>query len=423
MSIFFYKKCSKGYSLPELLSGMVIAGVVITAGLQLSSSIQKTGRNQHTSMAVATQTDVVLDQIVDEINQSKKIFASVSDHRSAHPNCSIGSGEFFLSFELTPQAFSVSEYDRTLSTDKNKTIAETNEILCPVVIGIKRSEPSELGPFTVYRYGPALDDRGYYIRNLMRPVTLLERVANSVQGTKRDCPPNWKKNELYGLEACIDKYRKTVHISITSHVSTESPDKVIKRSKSGSALFGTKSNTNFYGKPIECDGTVFLIDVSGSMAWGNNRMGNAKRELLSAIEGCLDTDRINVIAFDHRVMKFRNSNELNILNSSNRRDINNFIGTFRPMGGTYPWDAVNEIIQNSRVNRLVVLTDGGTSTYGTCFFNGQYMKFADCYSEYNRIRRPGRMMTINSVALDTSCTLWLGELSTKNGGSCIEANT
>jgi len=422
MPTLYQKKCSRGFSLPELLSGIVVAGVIITAGLQLSSTIKRTSRDRQTSTTIATQTDVVLDQIVDEISQSKRIFANISDHRTAHPNCLIGSGEFFLSFELTPQAIGLSDYDNTRPTDKNRTIAETNQILCPVVIGIRRSESSEPGPYTVYRYGPALNNDGYYIRDLMRSATLLDRVAKSVHGSKRDCPLNWTKKELYGLEACVDKYRKTAHISFTSQVSKESPEKVIKRSKSGTALFGAKAPT-FFSQNIICDGTVFLIDVSGSMAWGNNRMAIAKRELLSAVEGCMDIDRINVISFSHVITKFRNSNQLHALNPINRNAINAFISGFNAWGGTYPWSAVDETIQNNAVKRLVVLTDGITDTEGRCFFDGRYKKYADCYNQYNMIRRPGSMMTINSVGLDTYCSIWLGELSAKNGGDCIEANS
>ena len=102
---------------------------------------------------------------------------------------------------------------------------------------------------------------------------------------------------------------------------------------------------------------------------------------------------------------------------------------------------------------MIILTDGATYDSGTCFHNSRTMKFADCFFQYNeKIRNndpsiphyktkpvkvdaislkydfcsgsnipwsrlwmysPGRgyfIFTINKV--------WLGELATKNNGTC-----
>ncbi len=115
-----------------------------------------------------------------------------------------------------------------------------------------------------------------------------------------------------------------------------------------------------------------------------------------------------------------------VLNQNTRSQINNYIHPgMRAGGGTYPWDAMNDIIRNKKVNEVVVLTDGGTSTRGNCIAGGGYRSYADCYSLYNQTRTnqegESNPLKISAVALDTSCSYWLGPLAKKNGGTCVRA--
>ena len=130
-----------------------------------------------------------------------------------------------------------------------------------------------------------------------------------------------------------------------------------------------------------------------------------------------------------------------------------FVKGLNANGWTNPFQGLSQGIQEEHVEQMIILSDGVTYDSGTCFHNSQTMKFADCFFQYNeKIRNndpsiphyktkpvkvdtislkydfcsgsnipwsrlwmysPGRgyfVFTINKV--------WLGELATKNNGTC-----
>jgi len=428
----------EAFTIPELVTGLVIAGVVVTAGISLSSMIQRSSREDLLSTTEISKTDVALNQIVDEVNQSKKVLIDPSELPSG---CSAGGGDMFLAFQLPAQAYGKGEYQTQNTSTGAKTIAEQNALLCPIVIGLKSPARGERGPRVVYRYGPGIDSKGFYQPTSIIPVQtlpILEGVSTNISGAPMSCRNGWKRIAMYGFEACIDPYRRTVEMSVSKVIPTATGalSRFVKRTAAGSTRSldsslvpvtdssgGVGGGTSFFGQYGSCDGTSFLIDNSGSMSWGNNRMEVAKRELMAAIDKCPDGARINVLYFNSTYGAFSNTNTA--LNSSSRSAINQFISNIYPGGGTNPWDAMNALMTNQSVKRIVLLTDGDTWTYGSCIGGGQ-MEYSNCYANYNANNRPGNPVKIDAIALDTECNSgyghWLSPLSSRTGGSCVKAN-
>jgi len=429
----------EAFTIPELVTGFVIAGVVVTAGFSLSSMIQRSSREDLLSTTEISKTDVGLDQIVDEVNQSKRILVTLSELPSG---CSAGGGNMFLAFQLPAQAHGKGDYQTQNTSTGAKTIAEQNSLLCPIVIGLKNPANGERGPRVLYRYGPGVDSKGFYQPTGVIPaqtLPILDGVNTGISGAPRTCRSGWTRLAMDGLEACIDPYRRTVEMSVSKVIPTATGalSRVVKRTAAGSTRSldsslipvtdssGGVGGTSFFGQYGPCDGTSFLLDNSGSMSWGNNRMEVAKRELMAAIDKCPDGAMINVLWFNSTYGAFSNTNTA--LNSSSRRSLNQFISNIYARGGTNPWNAMNALMTNPSVKRIVLLTDGDTWTNGSCIAGGGQMEYAECYARYNANNRPNDKVKIDTIALDTECNSgygrWLSPLSSKTGGSCVKANT
>ena len=444
----------RGFTLIELLVGAAMAGILAAAGISLSSHIHRSSKDDISSMQGIGRTDSVLDMLNEEISLSKQIITSANN---LPQGCSYGSGTFFLAFQLPPQAYGKGDY-ASIANSKGQvtTKAQSNNSICPTVIGLKRSTQDETGPFILYRYGPQIDAKGYYIdtrRIPMNSVTLLEGITSQPKGTKKSCSTDWVYKQSSGLEACIDKYKRSALLSVSRTPLKDG--RSIKRSSAGTSKVlhetlvpsmykgstgGVGGTTNMGGQQVQCDGTTFLIDVSGSMGgvkrvyqggrwrwyWDplGGRMAKAKSELLSAIQKCPDGAKINVYAFNSGYRPFQSS--AFALDVNSRNSLNNWIRTMRAGGGTNPWPSMDKLIQDRSTRTIVALTDGGTWTSGRCFHNGQHMRYADCYSQYNNTVRKADPVEVRGIVVDADCdrgyASWMGELSKKTGGKCVRAN-
>ena len=150
-------KGDNGFTLTELLVGAAMAGILAAAGISLSSHIHQTSRDDIDSMRGISRTDSVLDMLNEEISLSKTIITKASDLPSG---CSAGGGTFFLAFQLPPQAYGKGDYASiTNSKGQVKTKAQSNNSICPTVIGLRASAADAVGPLSLYRYGPQIDSK------------------------------------------------------------------------------------------------------------------------------------------------------------------------------------------------------------------------------------------------------------------------
>lgn len=431
------KKKSDGFSIPELVVTLVVSGIVVGAGLGVATYFQRSSQDDRLAISATSSTDRVLSQIIEEVGQSQKILTSTAELPSG---CNTGGGNMVIGLLLPPQAYGKGDY-QIVSNAKGGMVtrAEQNAALCPIIVGTRNAQRGEKGPYIVYRYGPQIDDKGFYISTTSAAAQSLP-LSDSVSGVggtaTLNCKGGWIKKQSAGVEACVDQYRKSVQLSITKSIAGQMgrQARYIKRSAAGSAKgldsslmpvvtgstggTGIGGNTCYLGQCGRCDGTTFLIDNSGSM--GYRRMEKAKSELMAAIAKCGDGARINVMYFNSRYGQYSSANVP--LNSASRNKINRFIRNIRAGGGTNPWPAIDNLMRRPDVKRLVVLTDGYTRTSGSCIAGG-YMSYADCYAKYNAQSRPSDPVQIDSVGLDTSCSNWLGPLANKNGGSCVSARS
>ena len=457
------KRCENGFTLIELLVGAAMAGIIATAGISLSSHIHRTTKDDISAMRGISRTDSVLDMLNEEISLSKTIITRASDLPAG---CSSGGGRFFLAFQLPPQAYGKGDY-ASITNSKGQVItkAQSNNAICPTVIGLKASASDEIGPLSLYRYGPQVDANGYYVDTKKLPMnlaTLLDGVTSQPKGIRKSCASGWSYMQSSGVEACIDKYKRSALLSVSRQAAKNS--RSIKRSAaSGSNVLdeklvpsmfkgnagGVNGITTIGGQQVQCDGTTFLIDVSGSMSsgrcqykriryrrWGRwyygwrwvcsgkSRMDKAKAELLNAIKKCPDGARINVYSFNSYYRQFRPA--VFGLDTNSRNSVNNWIGQMRAGGGTNPWPSMNKLMQDRTTKTVVALTDGGTWQYGTCFHNGRRMKYADCYAQYNNTTRQADPVEVRGIVVDADCNRgyasWMGELSQKTGGTCVRTN-
>ena len=78
-------------------------------------------------------------------------------------------------------------------------------------------------------------------------------------------------------------------------------------------------------------------------------------------------------------------------------------------------------IQDQNVSQIILISDGYTSSSGTCM--NRYQKYADCFAQYNKQREgvgwdPVKVDSI-SIGLDFCKTGgWMGEISNKTNGKC-----
>ena len=445
----------RGFTLVELLVGAAMAGILAAAGISLSTHIHRSSTDDVSSMLGISRTDSVLDMLNEEISLSKKVITSAS---SLPQGCTAGGGTFFLAFQLPPQAYGKGDYASIANSQGQvRTKAQTNNAICPTVIGLRRSTSDEIGPFSLYRYGPQIDAKGYYIDTRKMPmssVTLLDGITSQPKGLQKTCSTGWDYRQNSGLEACIDKYKRTALLSVSRNPVKDG--RSIKRSGAGSSkvldetlvpsMFtgstgGIGGITPIFGQSVQCDGTTFLIDVSGSMGsytrqqmpWGGwrwvwdpngGRMAKAKAELLSAVKKCPDGAKINVYAFNSGYRPFRSS--VFALDGNSRNALNSWIGRMRAGGGTNPWSSMDRLIQDRSTKTIVALTDGGTWTSGRCFHNQRNMRYADCYAQYNNTVRQSDPVEVRGIVIDADCNKgyasWMGELSQKTGGKCVRAN-
>lgn len=128
----------------------------------------------------------------------------------------------------------------------------------------------------------------------------------------------------------------------------------------------TSSVARYYGMQVRSDRVLFIIDLSGSMAfpWGaevdKTRIGVAKQQLTQAIESLGKHTLFNVIVFSDDVKAWRKTGET-LASTSAKADALAWIDkTFeKPTGGTYMHAALEEAFaRNPQVDTIYLLTDG-----------------------------------------------------------------
>ncbi len=210
------KKIRNGFSIIEL----VIAGSISLTAIGIGYSIVQIGlkgnKIDETQMGLNGRINDTLDFILDEVKASKRIIEKESEITKYNPNCSYPKGgEFLFGLNLPDQALSKSDY-KPLGDQ-----LQLNELECPIVYSLRESSTNEKKPYTLLRYGPQYDSKGYYVSPSYikyRETTLMDGITDSTEYKKIICPIDWKDLiTIKGISFCIDQYQKGIEIQIEAN--------------------------------------------------------------------------------------------------------------------------------------------------------------------------------------------------------------
>ncbi len=430
-----------GFTLTELLVGALVASLTVAAGMKLSQVIVNNNKQSERNSAAIELADSAIDQIQQEIRNGEQLIDVESELPKGCDTYKQQGIEFLFAVDIPDQAMSLGAYD--ISTGK----PDLKAVECPIVYGtVGNTEEIKL-----HRIGTNINKFGYYTADKTSNTEILRHISKSTNRSLKCPSTRWKHIKRGGIEVCIDqRLKRMAKLTITLNNGRDLPGITAEgrtTQRQGSAMTevmkqdavaGANSNTvskcksgsgcNFGGQPITCDKTSFLIDVSGSMGWGNNRMGRAKRELLRAIDSCSDDAEINVTAFSSSGWGTERTawNGPKKLTANNRAYLRQLVNGLYPRGGTDPWRHTNRMIQDQNVKEIVLLSDGGTWTSGTIYLGGKRYSgsFAQSYRSYNnniRSTNPVKIKTISFGGGNYCGSGWMGQLADMNGGSCVVA--
>ncbi len=174
-----------------------------------------------------------------------------------------------------------------------------------------------------------------------------------------------------------------------------------KKGNAGAAGAATKeriSVATYYDFRIFTDRVLFIIDVSGSMEWPENRQGSpnrmdvAKRELVKVIKALDEKTLFNLATFAGHVSTWKKDGEVPATDANKKDALAWIEGALLPRGPTNTYGALTEGLErNPLIDTIYFLSDGIPST-------GKYEVPEEVLVKLryaNRFRR----VIINTVAL------------------------
>tara|TARA_Y100001968_G_C19453624_1_gene770531 strand:- start:7488 stop:8993 length:1506 start_codon:yes stop_codon:yes gene_type:complete len=209
----FHIRDKNGFTIIELIIAGAISITMIGVGFSVLQIGLKGNKIEETRMGLSGQLNDALDFILDEVKAGKSIINKESDITSLNNNCTYpDSGEFLFGIRLPDQALAKDDYE---SDGFQLTL---NQVECPIVYTLRESNNNEKLPFSLVRYGPKYNDKGYYISpsyEEFEETVLLDGVSDEAQYDKISCPENWNAIQtIKGISYCIDEYNKSIEIQI-----------------------------------------------------------------------------------------------------------------------------------------------------------------------------------------------------------------
>jgi hypothetical protein len=156
------------------------------------------------------------------------------------------------------------------------------------------------------------------------------------------------------------------------------------------------TNSSYFGVRVHTDRVMFIVDLSGSMAfpWGQDttRLDVARSELQEALKNLAPGTLFNIIAFSDKAKSWRR-NEAIATPDTVKSALKWMERVFKePRGGTYLYAALEKAFtENPRIDTIFLLTDG-LATDGEPIVPEAILASV---SEWNRYRR----VTIHTFAL------------------------
>ena len=209
-------KIRNGFSIIELIIAGAISLTAIGIGYSIIQIGLKGNKIDETQMGLNGRINDTLDFILDEVKASKRIIEEESEITKYNPNCSYPKeGEFLFGLNLPDQALSKSDY-KPLGDQ-----LQLNQLECPIVYSLRESSIYEKQPYTLLRYGPQYDSKGYYVSPSFleyKETKLMDGITDSTEYKKIVCPIGWKDlKTIKGISFCIDQYQKGIEIQIEAN--------------------------------------------------------------------------------------------------------------------------------------------------------------------------------------------------------------
>ena len=461
-------KNNQGFTLAELIVSGFVSLLVLLAGFAFLRMNLEVNKSDETNLKLGGKINNALDFIVDEINSSKKVITKISDiPTSCRP---LPPGELVLALKMPDQAKDSSAYqsNNMSSSNRSKYWIQISKD-CPIFYNLIRDNSFNVRgkpSYILKRTGPTVDEKGFYKATDIKTTVVLNKVKSSFgddiicglsSGNKRSI-----KKQIKGIVLCTDENGRGAEIMINAETPRNYSDLTLTKSSGGYVRINDKDLLNlsstsgggsggiiqngcqFFGSCITRKKLTYFIDVSGSM-WSRNSKGQilmevAKEKLINQLRA-IPTNQ----GFILQIYKF-NWSSVPLFSGGpqqytprNKRKAIEWVSRLRAGGGTRPWGGLDQAMQSDQVSQITILSDGITKSEGRCFHNGKYMKYSECYAEYNlkRGQTTAGDVAIESVSLGYDfCSgnslpswfnyyqrygygkSWLGELASKNGGSC-----
>lgn len=221
-------KSNSGFTLTELLVGLIMSGIVVGAlGFGLMQ-VLRTTKTETSKVNARSEAARALDFISDEVRRARTIDSNADN---ANDNDATDDGDFDETGLTVVFALDIPEINdgNSLDTDNDDTTSER------IVYYLKSNAGTNWqGPLVLYRWGPPLDANGNYTNGAWQEEALIDKIDDTavsspctgVGGTVSPVSPT-------GFYVCIDG-DKTAQLFLTGETDTDTYNantKVVARAR------------------------------------------------------------------------------------------------------------------------------------------------------------------------------------------------
>ena len=455
MKLKNYFKKENGFTLVELILASSISLSTILIGYYVLKNIIEGNKIDEVQFGLNAQVNDALDFIIDEVDSSERIIDNEDDITSLNNACSFpDGGTFVLGIRLPNQALAKSNYKQE-GDDFN-----LSQIDCPIVYSLKKNTSDQNGTYSLLRYGPQFNEKGYYLSpsfNDFQTSTILENISSKDDYQKIKCNNSWKSLKTYrGISYCLDTFNKAIEIQLkvednknkiannpnTSLISSGGFSRVQDESQISLIPSPTLSEGNapnciggeccWLGVCLKSRKIVFMIDISENMnddyehrngeiingTWSQSSPEfvqpriNGKGLISYAISSLKDhlnrlpiseSDLVyfQIIAFKNTTEKYPNLSLIKLSNSS-RLAAFKFLDNLTTGGISNPWEGLcSSLVDETAEQVILVSSSVPSNSDGNCAGKSasSYDDYAEIIEEYNRDSRS--LNSQGSLIIDT----------------------
>tara|TARA_E500000331_G_scaffold227897_1_gene218114 strand:+ start:479 stop:1954 length:1476 start_codon:yes stop_codon:yes gene_type:complete len=207
-----------GFTIVELIVASAISITVVSVGFFILEIALKGNKIDEAQRGLNSRLNDTLDFILDEVKVGRRIIQNELDITSLNSNCIYPeSGEFLFGISLPDQALVKGDYN-PLGEKFN-----LNRIECPIVYTIRPSNNNEVMPYSLIRYGPKYNEKGFYISPSFKEfqeTVLLDGITSEQKYEKIVCPQGWNDiKTIKGVTFCIDQFKKSIELQIETEAA------------------------------------------------------------------------------------------------------------------------------------------------------------------------------------------------------------